>query len=1059
MARASLRPDAMKCRSTLRVVAASLLSLCTAAASTAQTIPPGFEDVPVVDVPAPTAMAFTPDGRMLITSQPGRLFVVQNGSLVATPALDLSAVMCTENERGLLGVAVDPQFAINGYVYVYYTFKKSTSCPRNIAGYPVNRVSRFTMTGNTADPLSESVLIDNIPSYNANHNGGDLHFGRDGYLYIAAGDGGCDYTGATGCAALNGAARYLYSLVGKVLRITSTGAIPPTNPFQGPNSVRCNVAGKGQPGQVCQEVFASGLRNPWRLAFDPKASGTRFFINDVGQNLYEEVDEAVAGADYGWNVREGGCATGTTTCGAPPPGMTNPIYYYKHVTGGCQAITGGAFVPQEVWPAEFTGAYLFADYTCGSIFKLTNTTGAYSRTPFVSGLGASSAVSLTFGPHGATQALYYLSYANGGQVRRIAAIAGTNRPPTASATASPLFGPLPLAVRFDASGSTDPDGDTLTFDWNFGDGSPHATTAIATHTYSVAGRFVAPVTVNDGHAHASVASVTIDAGNTPPSATVVSPSATARFAVGQTITLSGTGSDPEDGALPAARLTWEVLLHHNAHTHPWLQPTSGNNLTIHAPAPEDLAATTTSYLEIRLTATDSQGASSTVRRDMQPRLVNVTLESLPSGLTLTANGTVVTTPRTLASWEGYAMALTAPTQRDGAGQPWLFSSWSDGGASTHTVITPAAAITYTATFAGAAAATTLADTYVRGGAYAAQNFGTQTRLHAKLGTAADATRQAFVRFSLPVAQVGRAIVRLNAALSTTTTVEDVPIAIYPVANTTWSEMAMTWNTRPASGTSPISTTVIKGTSRAWYEWDVTTYVRSEIAAGHTAASFSLAGTVATTPFAGFVSREDISNRPELLTSAPNGPTSSDVVLYASDVTQAAGAWHLVGDASAAAGVKIRHTDAGAAKLTVPLANPANYFELSFAAQAGRAYRIWIRGQADGNYYWNDSVYIQFSRSVTSTGSPAYRINSTSATAYVLEDCSGCLVHGWGWQDNAYGSGALGPLIYFAAGGTQTMRIQTREDGLSIDQILLLSGPSRDIAPGATKDDSTIVPKP
>jgi hypothetical protein len=556
-----------------------------------------------------------------------------------------------------------------------------------------------------------------------------------------------------------------------------------------------------------------------------------------------------------------------------------------------------------------------------------------------------------------------------------------------------------------------------------------------------------------------MATVTIDAGNVPPTPSIASPSATAKFSVGQTITLTGSASDAEDGSIPATRLTWEVLLHHDAHTHPWLQPTSGNNLTIQAPAPEDLAATTASYLEIRLTATDSQGARSTVRRDMRPRLVNITLDSIPSGLTLSANGTTITTPRTLTSWERYAIAISAPTQRDGAGRPWLFSSWSDGGAPTHTIVTPATATTYTATFASAAAAMPLADTYVRAGAYAAQNFGTQTRLHAKLGPTADTTRQAFVRFSLPAAQVGRAVVRLNAALSTTMTVQDVPIAIYSVADTTWSETAMTWNTRPASGTSPISTTVIKGTTRAWYEWDVTPYVRTQIAAGRTAISFSLFGTTATTPFASLVSRDDTSNRPELLTSAPSGPTSSDVVLYASDVTKAAGAWQLVGDASAAAGLKIRHADAGAAKLTVPLANPANYFELSFDAQAGRAYRIWIRGKADRNFYGNDSVYIQFSGSVTSTGSPVYRINSTSAAAYVLEDCGGCWVHGWGWQDNGYGTGVLGPLIYFATTGTQSMRIQTREDGLSIDQVLLLSGPTRDIAPGATKDDNTIVPKP
>jgi len=726
------------------------------------------------------------------------------------------------------------------------------------------------------------------------------------------------------------------------------------------------------------------------------------------------------------------------------------------VTGGCEAITGGAFVPSGVWPIEYAGMYLFADYDCGRIFKLTRTaTGTYVRSDFVTGLGASSAVSLTFGPHGATQALYYLTYLNGGQVRRIAAISGTNRTPTASATASPLFGPLPLAVRFDATGSRDPDGDALTYDWNFGDGSPHATTSVANHTYTIPGRVVATVTVNDGHGHTSVASVTVDAGNRPPSPSIALPSATARFAVGQTITLSGGATDAEDGALSAARLTWEVLLHHNAHTHPWLQPTAGNNLTIQAPAPEDLAATTTSYLEIRLTATDSRGATTTIRRDMKPRLVNVTLDSLPSGLTLLANGTSITTPRTLTSWEKYAIAISAPTQRDTSGQPCLFSSWSDAGAATHTIVTPASATTFTAFFVRAAAALPTADTYARGGVYAGQNFGTDTALYAKIGASADTTRQAFLRFTLPAQLAGRAIVRVRAASSSAS---DVPIGIFSVANTTWSETALTWNTRPAIGAAPLATTLIRGTAAAWYEWDVTSYVASRIAAGSSAVSLSLFGTQSTSPYAVFWSREAAS-KPELLASDATASGAGDVVLYASDVSQMAGAWQLVGDATAAAGVRIRNPDAGAAKLAAPLAAPAHWAEWSFTAEKGRPYRLWIRGKADADSTLNDSLFVQFSGSVTSTGGAIFRIGTTSATRYILEECLGCGVSGWGWEDNGYEKGVLGPLIYFAATGSQRIRIQTREDGLSIDQILLLSGPTMNLAPGTTKHDTTIVPKP
>jgi glucose/arabinose dehydrogenase len=1047
----------------VRAVALTVLSCLAGSPALAQTIPAGFEDVAVVDVPAPTAMTFTPDGRMLVTSQPGRLYVIQDGLLVTTPALDLSPWMCTEIERGLLGVAVDPQFASNGYVYLFYTFKKFSSCPRNVSGTPVNRVSRFTMHGNSVDRATERVLVDNIPSYAGNHNAGDLQFGPDGYLYVATGDGGCDYTRPNGelqCGPLNGAARYEHGLVGKVLRITADGGIPATNPFRGTDSVRCNVTGGAQPGQRCQETFAWGFRNPWRLAFDPNTSGTRLFINDVGQNTWEEVNETTAGADYGWNVREGRCVRGSVTdCGTPPPGMTNPIYSYRHATGGCNAITGGAFVPTGVWPLEFEGTYLFADYTCGSIFKLTrSSTGTYSRTTFVSGLGASSAVSLRFGPFGGTQALYYLTYANGGQVRRIAAVFGTNRAPTASASASPRSGPVPLGVRFDASGSSDPDGDTLQFDWDFGDGTAHAATAIATHTYPVAGRFVATIRVSDPGGGAAVATVTIDAGNTPPAVTITSPGSAATFAVGQTLTLAGSATDAEDGALPATRLTWEVLLHHDAHTHPWLQRTVGNNLTIQAPAPEDLQAAATSYIEIRLTATDSQGAAATVNRDVRPRLVQVTFDSTPSGLTVVANGTSLTTPSTVTSWQGYALAISAPTQRDASGRSWLFASWSDGGAAAHTVVTPAAPTTYRVTFTQATAARAAADAYVRGGTYAAQNFGIATTLYVKNSSSADTMRQAFLRFPLATAPIGRAVVRMRGALSSGSS--DVPIAIYPVADTTWGETAITWNSRPASGSTPIATTPVRGTAAAWYEWDVTSYVRSQVAAGRTAVSFSLFGAAVSNPYVTLTSDEAGSNRPELLTTAEPPPTGAvDIVLYAADVSASAGAWHPVADSTAAAQLRMHHPDAGAAKLAAPLANPANYFELTFTPVAGRPYRIWIRGKADRDFYGNDSVYVQFSGSITSAGAPVYRIGTTSATAYVLEDCSGCHVHGWGWNDNGYGTGVLGPAIYFSDSIPQTVRIQTREDGLSIDQVLLLSGPTMNMAPGATRDDTTIVPKP
>jgi hypothetical protein len=177
-------------------------------------------------------------------------------------------------------------------------------------------------------------------------------------------------------------------------------------------------------------------------------------------------------------------------------------------------------------------------------------------------------------------------------------------------------------------------------------------------------------------------------------------------------------------------------------------------------------------------------------------------------------------------------------------------------------------------------------------------------------------------------------------------------------------------------------------------------------------------------------------------------------LYAADATRVVGTWRLVADATAAAGLRMSQPNAGAAKLTTALAAPSNYFELTFNAEAGRGYRLWLRGKATNNSFANDSAHVQFSGSVTPAGAPTWRIGTTSSTVFVLEDCSGCGVSGWGWADNGYG--ADGPLVFFSTSGPQTIRIQQREDGLSIDQIVLSPDTYRNAAPGATKNDTTIV---
>jgi len=165
----------------------------------------------------------------------------------------------------------------------------------------------------------------------------------------------------------------------------------------------------------------------------------------------------------------------------------------------------------------------------------------------------------------------------------------------------------------------------------------------------------------------------------------------------------------------------------------------------------------------------------------------------------------------------------------------------------------------------------------------------------------------------------------------------------------------------------------------------------------------------------------------------------------------------VDDPTAAEQKRMEQPNAGVPKIPTPAADPANYFELTFTAEANTGYRLWMRGRAQGDSYNNDSVYVQFSGSVTQAGAPIDRVGSPTAEAVVIEDCSGCGVAGWGWQDNAYGAGALGPLMYFTA-GPQTIRIQGREDGVSIDQIVLSPDDYLTTRPGAAKNDTTILSK-
>ena len=372
----------------------------------AATPPTGFTDSFVASADRATAVEWLPSDQIVVLEQgTGRVRVAEPGGAFAT-ALDLA--VCSNSERGLLGLTADPAFLGNGWVYVYYTASTSAGC--------VNRVSRFTLAGSTIDPTTEIILLDNIASTGGNHNGGDLDFDGDGNLLVAIGDSGADPRGNSGSAGSNDAAQDLSLLNGKIVRITRTGAPAPGNPFTGPGTSRCASSGtNASPATTCQEIYAYGLRNPYRIAVDRNDGAGEFFINDVGQSTFEEVNASQVGANYGWPIREGSCPQGqSSNCPAPSAGLTDPITSYGRSLG--TYITAGAFVPDGLWPAEYDGAYLFGDGGSGRVWMRSADGSVDYGTPFATGAFGLTDMTFGFDADGA-MVLYYVTV--GGGLRKI----------------------------------------------------------------------------------------------------------------------------------------------------------------------------------------------------------------------------------------------------------------------------------------------------------------------------------------------------------------------------------------------------------------------------------------------------------------------------------------------------------------------------------------------------------------------------------------------------------------------------------------------------------------
>ncbi len=375
----------------------------------------GLTDRLVGTVAAPTDIAFLPNGRGLVAARQGKVRLIVDGDVRSGAVLNVSDRTCSNGERGLLGITVDPNFTNNRWFYVFWTFDKFDSCGEAPAATPVNRVTRFRLGDDgTAVTGSATVVVDNIPSPASNHNAGDLAFGDDALLYVTTGDGGCQLDAPDQCGEDNNNARRLDIPNGKVLRVTRNGGIPDDNPYvEAVDARRCTEPGGPEPGDgPCVETFASGLRNPFRMDMVPGTSTP--WVNDVGQSTWEEIDSIEAGADYGWNLREGFCALASTT-DCDPGEFADPQFAYDR-DGGCRSITGAAFVPPGTWEGRFAGDYVFADFACNSLWRLHDNGELLVAKPLAVAQGP---VALAFGPSPKGRALYYLEHFTG-EIRFIA---------------------------------------------------------------------------------------------------------------------------------------------------------------------------------------------------------------------------------------------------------------------------------------------------------------------------------------------------------------------------------------------------------------------------------------------------------------------------------------------------------------------------------------------------------------------------------------------------------------------------------------------------------------
>lgn len=605
--------------------------------------PAGFQTTPIVTsgLEGPSGFEIAPDGRIFILERTGTIKIYKNGELLPTPFAELPSVAA--GDRGMIGIAFDPDFAVNCYAYFYYT----------AASDLLNRLVRFNACGDVGTDGPFTIYQTNSPSQEL-HVGGSIRFGSDGKMYFAVGDNGYPPNGQD-----------LSNPHGKILRINKDGSVPTDNPFY------------GQPGKL-GEIWAYGFRNPWRFQFDPLTQ--EMYGGDVGDFSWEEVNHIEAGANYGWPLKEGYCAPNCED-------TIEPIYAYPHA-GFSAAVTGGPVYRATQFPAEYRGDLFFADYAQGFIKHMDLDANGNNLGVHDFDTNAGSVVDLKVAPDGS---LYYLTYWPG-RLYRISYDSG-NGAPTANATADVTKGLDPLTVNFSSAGSSDPEGQPLSYDWDFGDGTG-STAANPVKTFPNKGTYTVELTVSDGEHFAQAVPVVIQVG-IPPTVRISVPADGSTYRAGDVITYNAFANDAAGFDINDAAISTDVILHHNTHTHPFLDNLIGraNSFTI----PDHGEAASDTWYEIITTATDTNNLSATASITIHPEVVDVAYTSNVPGVGVFVDGVPYASPYNTQAVVNFTREISAaPIAKGTDGNFYQFDHWSDNGAIRHGIRVPHVDTTYTA---------------------------------------------------------------------------------------------------------------------------------------------------------------------------------------------------------------------------------------------------------------------------------------------------------------------------------------------------------------------------